>query len=571
MNSIAVIRIQFGSDRFDLDEFAAADYALVVPKFVNLAITGGVEIFEVKLSRNVDEKFDFLMKLLEIKPKLEFFTILFFDLVSPFKSVIPPTLELRVCEDISNYLTNENSNAICAIRAKEFSIGKEALRKMFNYQIEKKSIEIYESNQAIISACQIFMDAIPSEIVRDRKHKANFELFKKKLVRKIGFFTTKEQSSNEVVGIDWTFYDASDCLHELVYLLENYIQKFVPKESGEKIVVLFHTSESDWLLPAIQNLNFSFTDLKIIPMLNFLATNEFNEIVQREKNVFMVYPMVKTFSTLKKTFEAIEKKKLDSQDDFFSKINILSILYSGVAKSKNSKVVVRIGSRETKIDYFLAVSKPALKIESWESKYLNQNKGAVLAISDSRSEIVELSAYEFWHIVNKLTLGGEIDSPLYRSKLDNIPDLQILFAENGAWLCKKLIGLIKHQLNDDNFTFKNYLIVTPDQKNINTITDYLLEFSDFDIIRLDNNVIEKETAIAEDSELYSRLAYYDTEVILIDDFSRTGEKLFRIGRLLESVGKKIITSIVLFDFRDYDAGTSKLLSLYQIPILGTTE
>ena len=377
--------------------------------------------------------------------------------------------------------------------------------------------------------------------------------FKAKLIRKVGFF--KRNSKQKEGSYDRCFYDGSACEGELATLLKIYLDR--EEFQGDKnILILYDSQFSNWIELPVKCL-----------LTKNIACVEINSVISEYKNftvlnkydIFIcVYPFVNTKHTLEQ-HSSFLNKKVDNFD-VGRNVYFLSSLIQGntdvkdLDKINQQKLNLTYGN--INLTYFFKVEKSPLSKEA-------STKFDLLATSskyDLNSNHDCLTSPEFWYLIDNEKLSLEIDVPSYRESAGYLPNLDIIFEKYGGWFCGKIITRLKRKLNDEYFEFNNYVIVTPDEVNINKITDSIKYFSDFNLVRIPRLDIDGLNG----KLIFPLLENFSNKVIILDDFTKTGNTIKNMRNVLDSLGKEIIASFAIFSFLNDEEFDVE--SLYEIPI-----
>lgn len=562
INKIAIVRVQF-EPKFIVDtNLLKKQYASTCSDvFHTKSNEKLIDILNFKINRNNENTIitaETESSWKDIESQLNEYKYIYFDFLPPNRSIIPPTLDLRVCILISKYIQKRDiKNLSIAVQNKEFAADYYQLTQLFSCSLEQGSIGLYQDNKLIIESKGAFnsynLNKKPDEI------EVTLTKLKQKLIRKIGYYP---RINKDDWKIDKEFYDGSLCQPEISALLTNYIKQEL--SNNKKIVIIYCCSVSEWLKFPVR----SVADEINAEVFPFEIAKTYSSKIDNADKVFIIYPLIQSLKTLKTNLDSLSINYSKNKEKF----RVKAILYAGKInpiKESSNLTKARVGGEEVEFDYFLKVKKEYYEENSWEKELLQDEiKGTPDFIFKARTNHAELSSMDYWSLVKSAGLIPEKNVPTEERKgLNNIPDLNKMFSSYGAWLCQKVIERLKFSLDDDGFEFKNYLIITPDEHNVNIITDYLKDLYKFDIIRINRKYICRKEDIEKNEQLCEKIQYYDPKVIILDDFTRSGSTLTNLKKLMENLEKTIVKSLVLFEYTSETLESEKdYLSLYQITI-----
>ena len=190
-----------------------------------------------------------------------------------------------------------------------------------------------------------------------------------------------------------------------------------------------------------------------------------------------------------------------------------------------------------------------------------------------------LTSYEFWTMVDIAGLKKEDDPPPYRMKLEAVPDFPRILDSNGAWIASKIGDLLKNvtgQLPND------IVVVCPDQKGSQVLTEYLHLVSGVTVIRIrDEDIRSAKDLNTPDSlidewertqpEWYMQIRAAATQkVVVLDEFCVSAVKRDALHTVMGQLKKTVVCYFALADFCPQLAEKSSIpvMSLYEWRMYG---
>ncbi|MBL4900986.1 MAG: phosphoribosyltransferase [Colwellia sp.] len=526
--------------------------------YINVVIPKNMDIFELFLENN--------LSLQTAKRFIYDHEFVFIKIHPPTKSVIPPGLELRFYIFIGGIVEKAMQKTLekVVFYSEDFSPGKSHLKNIFSQYtdsdsvlfLNKKGESLFDNKQNIL-----YFENVDDDL----NYRKAMQSLERKLISRVGYFGKK----NKVDTIDRVYFDASNCANELSLLIETYVKERIKNE--EEIVVLCDDSYSSWLMDPVESLNpilFGVNKVSIMSINEFLSSKQKDTVLNNADHVFIFYPLIDTRKTLNSHIRELMPRGVEKIHDKGC-VHILGILFSGDSgdMDSDSKSFISINSKhEFSVDYLLRVKKDYIGKDSKEFGIISNFYKNIESETICDDKFLELTSFDFWYMLDKSGIQREVNVPPDRSPIDRVPNLKAMFENFGSWLCYKIIEKLKDHFRDNNFNFKNYLVVTLDEDNINIITENLSIFSDFDVCRVHrDDLIDIEKSLEEGK--FDYLKPYDSDVIILDDFTRTGDTINCLRGMLETLGKKVCCSFVMFSFiEQYKEQEHGLLSLYDLSI-----
>lgn len=365
-----------------------------------------------------------------------------------------------------------------------------------------------------------------------------------KLIRRVGHFKRGEGATARCAAF---YYDGSHCEKEIAELLANAVSGL----SVSPLTALFHGPQSPWLGEVAL-----IAEATFLKCLSLLAIPTPMTI---EGDAVLVLDMIDTGATARAIVETLKQHLTGS-------LSVITVLTTRLESSIPGHISLHGDA-----------SHPLYQV-----RYLHQVKQRVVASSDCRhckarlaadsltETTHQISALAMWAMLEGIELGDEEDSPPSRTPMRGVPRFRALFLENGPWLASLLLALLaqKTQVRPQDCLF-----VCPNQPGALGIAHFLQEVYRLTVVRIPDNRLtsgksgeEMISAYAEESWMRAIRGGATNNVVFFDEFTRSGDTLQSLCRLLAVVGRTLVAALPLVDLGDSSSRHDVCVSLYQVQL-----
>jgi adenine/guanine phosphoribosyltransferase-like PRPP-binding protein len=402
------------------------------------------------------------------------------------------------------------------------------------------------------------------------------ETIKRRLIRRIGHFSRLDAISGRRCQL--FFYDAEACRNEVRELLGRLVLL-----ETRSAIIFFDPVFAPWLSDIA--LSFARKNVTCLPI-----TEEYDAIKPHRAAVenpvlFLIVPMVDSGHTVIKHVEALKANFPECH------CKVISVLSSRGPAPEHGYLPIKHGAEDLVVEYLLRVEQKSYASEQCPLCRLGYRVDELPPLVDKTSRV---SALAMWTMIREAGFESEDNVPSkWRRTLGLIPNCLSIVEKNSAWLCqiieKRLRSLpssipsrivfvcpsehrrpsagaaLAHQLAR-NLAGASYIEIPrtvidniPDRQNSQEVRNILS--------------LENETSwYIQLERIRSERAFGD--VILVDEFVRSGYTQQRLGRIISQFNTGILAVVCLFNFSDEFEDTLRieerdvpLVSLYKV-ILG---
>lgn len=398
--------------------------------------------------------------------------------------------------------------------------------------------------------------------------------FKDKLIKRIGLFARGVDQKTGCKLYDRHYYDAANCTNELIEIIDWFLRNKIPK-STTKLLILYDGKISGWLKNIGSFQTFRGDFVVGVQDINVVIKDKQSNVLSKFDYFLCLYPVKNTGQTIR--FHVEQLNKINKKFDPNINVQFLSLLLATTDPLNSTEYNnPRVESRRkipgtnffVELHYFLEVDKGTLSFEESQSIHnILQSE----RVQSEQLEYHELFSYEYWYFVQKYGLLSESDVPNHRKKQDNavfqhVPNFERIFQDYSPYLSEKIIERLRVSQKQPIFEYSNSIIVTPDESTINSITNSLSKISTFDLVKVPREVINRCDSEYVEKQLKGYLA---SSVIILDCFTRTGETLNKLSKIIKSLKYDVIERLVIFSYLHNQESPEHITSLYQIPILAS--
>lgn len=381
------------------------------------------------------------------------------------------------------------------------------------------------------------------------------DLLQRRLVIQRGHFR-REVNGRHMECVD-VYFDGKLCGQEIRQLVDAHLKKIY---ISEKPHILYHPTFSNWIEGPLSRLA---NDLQ-------LPCHSVDEVLGEKrlgKDLGTIPPLLVV--QLMDSGNTIAEKVKQLQAAFpIRDFNCLAILSTVGDKTTFGK---RIAHGGIDVEYLVRV------VRRRYSKPDNLCPMCNLDISystEGEEDNLMLTSYDFWEMTDIAGLKPEDDSPNYRPAIKKVPDFPQMFNQDGAWLATKIGDLLEKVSNKKT---NDLVVVCPDQKGSQVLTEYLRVVCGVTVIRISDEATEGIRLTTNLDSLVgkwekSQPAWYvqlcsaaATEFVIMDEFCVTGGKRRLIEKLLHHLKKDVICFFAFADF------CPQLASDFSVPIFSLYE
>jgi len=396
------------------------------------------------------------------------------------------------------------------------------------------------------------------------------ELFKRKLIGKVGHFKRKD-SNDTHIRCHLFFYDGSHCEDELKLILN---EKFFALNPD---FIIYDCPESEWLVKSIQiAIPYYSTTQKPISVIPYSKDSALIKAIPKEQKGILIFDLIHKGNRLLEVYNHI--KELNSP--IVSNLNVLSILKatnSPITSSTNSTYQLTDTINEIKYDFVHKV---------FQKDYLQPNGCEMcnpynIAETPKHKEILpSLQSYFFWLLCGDDDIGvgynfPEINHPENRNPLATVPDFKKFLSIHGAYMAYKM----KRLLEENKITnLEEYTFICPDEEGAKEVGKSIGYFFDAEIVRIDKKHIkqiidegmnrDKIIETFKEADWVSYLLEIEEtgkskSAIIFDEFALTNNTLKNYSTFIQKFGFQVSCYFPLFLFTDIVMPDNKpVFSLY---------
>lgn len=394
-------------------------------------------------------------------------------------------------------------------------------------------------------------------------------LLRKKMIRRPGHFKRKRRNGSHDHCLPY-FFDGRFCQKELFDLISHHVS--VARTGGRLPTVLYHCPESKWLYDAVIS----------VCQLHDLSALDADALLDRSREriavldtSLLVVPLVDTMGTLRELLSAM------LADNPACHVDILAIISTQRQSDIRENSTFEIRGHQFPITYLMHADRPRLDPECCPAcrvKMAEHSPG-------QPDRYLQLTAHAMWSMFLDSGVKDEQDVPVTRESIGPVPDLLKLVVENSPYLSLKIDTLLR---SCSGGLPVNPVIIYPDQDGARAIADSLSSLYDYTFIAIPRQILdalqnEKDASdecltaldpsgLGKDSrwfvELSSLRGGNDIQVILLDEFNRSGETRRRLERLARNFHLQVWCYFCLIDFSpsSHQHAGIPCLSLYDLEL-----
>ena len=398
-----------------------------------------------------------------------------------------------------------------------------------------------------------------------------YELFKKKLLRRVGHF--KRPADGDHARCHLFFYDGSHCQQELRHILLEKLSELNPD------YIIYDCPESKWLENSIKNALPYFKE-KSITAYNFLKEADKISKIKSDSKTLLIVDLIHKGER----FEKIINELKSTNADLFPELKALSVL-KAVHTPTNEEIKIESPSSIADFEYsFIHAVHQKEFLQPSECEMCNPYQ---IPQTDKYAEIEsELSAYFYWLLINDKSVGvkfkAEENPPKHRPALSTVPDFKALLIFHGPYIAYKIKTLLLEK-GIGISSFKDYTFICPDEEGAKEVGRSISYFFDAEVLSIPKpdieQIIEQEMPRSrvehefKDAPWLKHLLRIERSgksksVILFDEFVVTKTTFNEFTQFLDIFDYKISCYLPIFQFADlkYGTGETPIYSLYKFKL-----
>ncbi|MBF0337580.1 MAG: hypothetical protein HQL05_07065 [Nitrospirae bacterium] len=402
----------------------------------------------------------------------------------------------------------------------------------------------------LIRGHQQFKDLIDREEYKRellRARNTPIDMLDLKLIRRLGHFRVVNKEKQAYCARH--YFDGSECKDEIAQLIRDHIKEHYKDQ--ENPIILYTDPQSNWLRDVVLTLE-DCSSKRPMSVEEYLKEGQ--DCPQAQ--YLLVMPVIDTANTLASILQDWAKAKLP-------KPKIFSVISTRGDKDRNGSWLPIFDGVEYEVFYLLH-----RKLKKYNSQCPLCRLDIPHQDSGLADQYLSLTSYDFWDMVGDFPCLSEdnSDTPKHRSKpLKVVPPIRDIVNENGPWLAKKAVNLLKNSLGECRL--KGIPIVHLQEKGAKPLPLYLRELLGATLIELPNwvrNELKPDSSNVEEVTARLRLkepicsqqldsVNPDQPVLVLEEFSVTGGTRDAIMKLLDHLRRTVLAHLCVLSFESPQA------------------